>query len=123
MKLKYNTASPNRHQLLKELPHKHKQYPTEAEKHLWHFIRNGQLGVKFNRQHIIGDYIVDFVCLDKQLIIEVDGDYHNIEEQRENDIDRTIALSRLGFHVIRFDNNEVLNDIDNVLDKIINELE
>ena len=122
MKYAYNTASPDRYLLLKELADRNKQYPTEAESYLWNYLSGKQLGVKFNRQHIIGDYIVDFVCLEKQLIIEVDGDYHYEEEQIEADFDRTIALSRMGFQVIRFDNEMVLSHIDEVLDKINAEL-
>ena len=122
MKYAYNTASPDRYLLLKELADRNKQYPTEAEGCLWNYLSGKQLGVKFNRQHIIGDYIVDFVCLEKQLIIEVDGDYHYEEEQIEADFDRTIALSRMGFQVIRFDNEMVLSHIDEVLDKINAEL-
>lgn len=118
MNYKYNTASPDRYLLLKELSRKHKDFPTEAEKHLWYHIRKKQLGVKFNRQHIIGDYIVDFVCLEKKLVIELDGDYHYEEEQQMNDLDRTMALSRLGFQVIRFENQEVLNNIEEVLNII-----
>ncbi|MBO4613274.1 MAG: DUF559 domain-containing protein [Bacteroidaceae bacterium] len=119
----YRTASPDRYALLKERAEKNRQFPTEAEAHLWYHIRNSQLGVKFNRQHIIGDYIADFVCLEKHLIIEVDGKYHYEEEQIESDFDRSIALSQMGFHVIRFDNNAILHDIENVLNKIYNELE
>ncbi len=118
MSYKYNTASPDRYPLLKELARRLKEFPTEAEKYLWYHIRNKQLGVKFNRQHIIGDYIVDFVCLEKNLVVEVDGGYHYVEEQQTNDQDRTIALSALGFQVIRFDNQEVLNNIEDVLNRI-----
>lgn len=123
MKYGYNTASPDRYRLLKDLAEKHKQYPTEAERFLWQHISKRQLGVKFNRQHIIGDYIVDFVCLEKGLVIEVDGGYHYEEEQTKTDFDRTIDLSRMGFHVIRFDNNAVLSCIDDVLENICEELD
>ena len=79
--------------------------------------------MKFNRQHIIGDYIVDFVCLEEQLVIEVDGDYHYNKEQIENDFERTVALSRMGFQVLRFDNDMVLHHIEDVIDRINEELE
>ena len=82
-----------------------------------------QLGVKFNRQHVIGDYIVDFVCLEKRLVIEVDGEYHNEAGQTEQDFDRTIQLSRMGFDVIRFCNDEVFSRIDEVLERISKELD
>ena len=123
MKYAYITASPDRYKLLKELAEQNKQYPTEAERFLWQHISKKQLGAKFNRQHIIGDYIVDFVCLEKGLVIEVDGAYHYDEEQKEEDINRTIQLSRMGFHVIRFDNSEVLSHIDEVTERICEELD
>ena len=123
MKYAYNTASPDRYKLLKEKAHKNKQFPTEAEAYLWNFLSGKQLGVKFNRQHIIGDYIVDFVCLEKQLVIEVDGDYHNEERQIEEDENRTIILNRMGFEVLRFSNDDVLNHTDEVIDRIYDELE
>ena len=123
MKYAYNTASPDRYKLLKEKAHKNKQFPTEAEAYLWNFLSGKQLGVKFNRQHIIGDYIVDFVCLEKQLVIEVDGDYHYEEEQMNLDSERTIELSRMGFQVIRFDNNMVLHHVEDVINRINEELE
>ena len=66
------------------------------------------LGYKFRRQHIIGDYIVDFVCLEKMLVIEIDGEYHNEWEQQINDEERTEWLHKRGFNVIRFTNAEVI---------------
>ncbi len=123
MKYPYNTASPDRYSLLKELAKEQKKYPTEAESHLWNHISHKQLGVKFNRQHIIGDYIVDFVCIEKQLVIEVDGEYHNDAEQKQKDQLRTDALARMGFHVMRFRNQEVLLEIERVLDTITDEIE
>ena len=90
---------------------------------MWTFLSGRQLGVKFNRQHVIGGYIADFVCLEKNLIIEIDGEYHYAREQAEADFDRTIALSRMGFHVIRFDNDRIMQHIDEVLDSIIDEIE
>ena len=81
------------------------------------------MGVKFNRQHIIGDYIVDFVCIEKRLVIEVDGEYHNDAEQKQKDQLRTDALARMGFHVMRFRNQEVLQEIERVLDMITDEIE
>ena len=122
MKYLYNTASPDRYPLLKELAAKQKKFPTEAESYLWIHIRNKQLGVKFNRQHIIGDYIVDFVCLEKHLIIEADGGYHNDEEQKNADEKRTEMLETMGFRVIRFDNEVILQQIEKVIDLINIEL-
>ena len=114
----YNTASPDRYLLLKGFAQINKQSPTDAEKLLWEHIRVKQLSVKFNRQHIIGDYIVDFVCIEKRLIIEVDGGYHSEYEQIEKDEFRTERLKDLGFSVIRFKNEDILRDISNVLNII-----
>jgi very-short-patch-repair endonuclease len=114
----YNTTSPDRYILLKAFAHKNKQFPTEAESLLWKYIRARQLTVKFNRQHIIGDYIVDFVCIEKKLVVEVDGCYHSEYEQIEKDEFRTERLNEMGFTVIRFSNEEVLGNILGVINKI-----
>ena len=91
---------------------------TPAESALWECLRNKNLGVRFRRQHPIFGYIPDFVCLEKQLIIEVDGGYHFIGNQQISDEERTRYLNQYGFEVIRFTNEEVLGNIDDVLDKI-----
>lgn len=114
----FNYASPDRYDLLKTFAKKNKQYPTEAEMVLWEHIRGRALWNKFNRQYIIGDYIVDFVCLKRGLIIEVDGGYHSEYEQIEKDEHRTEHLEQMGFKVIRFSNEEVLGDINKVLEEI-----
>ena len=72
MAFEYNYAAPDRYLLLKEFAKKNKQYPTEAERLMWEYLRGKQLWFKFNRQYVIADYIVDFVCLDRKLIVEVD---------------------------------------------------
>ena len=92
--------------------------PTEAEKLLWKYLRANQLGVKFRRQHPLGDYIADFVCLEKRLVIELDGKSH--EETAEHDKFRDDLLSKLGFRTVRFTNEELFEDIENVLTKIRN---
>ena len=115
----YNTASPDRYLLLKDFAIKNKQFPTEAEMLLWQHIRAGRLSVKYNRQHIIGDYIVDFVCIEKKLVIEVDGGYHSEYEQMEKDEFTTERLNAMGFTVIRFSNEEVIGNILGVINKII----
>ena len=61
---------------------------------------------------------MDFVCLEKMLIIEVDGEYHDLPEQREEDFMRTMELSKIGFNMIRFSNTEVMNNVDVVLSRI-----
>ena len=114
----YNTASPDRYLLLKDFAQKDKQFPADAERVLWEYLRAKQLSVKFNRQHIIGDYIVDFVCIEKKLVIEVDGGYHSEYEQIEKDENRTQRLNDWGFNVIRFKNEDIFGDISSVLKTI-----
>ncbi len=96
---------------------------TEAEGILWEALRNRNLGDKFRRQHLIEDYIVDFVCLEKKLVVEVDGEYHNEQEQKEADDLRTQYLEFYGFKVIRFSNIEVEKELESVIEKIKLELD
>ena len=92
---------------------------TEAEGVLWNELRNRKLnGVKFRRQHPVGQFIVDFFCPVKELVIEIDGGIHFEEEVKERDENRTAELERYDLKVIRFTNDEVLNDLDGVLRKI-----
>ena len=74
--------------------------------------------MKFNRQYVIYDYIVDFICLEKKLIIEIDGGYHSEYEQIEKDEHRTEKLEAMGFKVIRFANEEIFANIEWVINKI-----
>ena len=96
----------------------HRKNPTEAEAALWEMLRRKSLGYRFRRQHLIDSYIVDFVCLERSLIIEVDGGYHTTEDQKEADKERTKRLEELGFQVIRFTNEEVIANTDKTLSKI-----
>ncbi|WP_396167469.1 leucine--tRNA ligase [Flavobacterium sp.] len=97
--------------------------PTLSEAILWDNLRREKLDVRFRRQHLIGKYIVDFVCLEKSLIVEVDGDYHNTKEQSELDEERTLELEQKhNFKVILFSNEEVNKSISTVLNKIQGEL-
>jgi very-short-patch-repair endonuclease/ribosomal protein S18 acetylase RimI-like enzyme len=91
---------------------------TEAEGKLWELLRNSKLGVKFRRQHPIENFIVDFACLEKGLIVEVDGVYHDNQEQQELDKYRTQLLHEKGFTVLRFANEEILQNVYVVRDKI-----
>lgn len=115
---KYETADASLYKVLQERALQHRNYPTQAEAVLWEYLRGNRLGAKFRRQHLIGQYIPDFVCLSKQLIIEVDGGYHFIGDQIISDEQRTAHLESFGYHVIRFTNEEVLTDTQNVLQKI-----
>ncbi|MDC9722068.1 MAG: isoleucine--tRNA ligase [Urechidicola sp.] len=118
---KYQTARSSTYNLLKELKTNRKKKPTEAEIVLWEVLRSKKLeGYKFRREHIIDELIVDFVCLSKQLIVEVDGGYHNNPEVKEADKLRTKILEDLGYKVIRFKNEKVIGDIDSVLEEILN---
>ena len=102
--------------LLKQFSKTNRQNPTRAESLLWGELRNNKLGHKIRRQHAIGPFIVDFVCLDKRLVIEVDGDYHLENEQY--DLARTEFLKAEGFDVIRFVNDAVNSDLNSVLKEI-----
>jgi very-short-patch-repair endonuclease len=91
--------------------------PTDAEQLLWKHLRLKQMeGLKFRRQQPIDNYIVDFVCLEKRIVIEVDGGQHAV--QKEADIERDAYLRQQGFDVIRFWNNEILQNINGVLEVI-----
>ena len=114
----YCTADTINYHLLKEFASYNRKYPTEAESVLWKFLRRKALGKPFRRQHIIGEYIADFLCLPAQLVIEIDGGYHQEPHQQTYDDQRTKWLKERGFEVIRFTNEEVLGDIESVLHKI-----
>lgn len=113
------TASPDRYQLLKAFAKENRNNMTEAEQMLWNYLKVRRNGLSFRRQHIIGDYICDFVCLKKKLIIEVDGGYHNEQQQIQDDAIRQSWLESRGFEVIRFTNEEIYCNLDNTL-KVIN---
>jgi very-short-patch-repair endonuclease len=95
---------------------------TDAENYLWRHIRFRQIsGHKFRRQRPIGPYIVDFVCLEQKLIIEVDGGQH--AEHVNYDTDRDAWLRNQGFVILRFWNNDVLEKIDGVMEMIAKNLQ
>lgn len=94
---------------------------TDTERLLWKYLRAKQMeGYKFRRQEPIGSYIVDFVCQEKRIIIEVDGGQHSIE--RERDSERDNWLEGQGYKVLRFWNNEVLTNTEGILEVIRNNL-
>ena len=101
-----------------------RQNSTDVEKILWYYLRNNQLnGYKFRRQEAIDKYIVDFVCFEKKLIIELDGGQHNENDNITKDNERTKFLENNNFKVLRFWNNEIIENIENVLNKIYETLE
>ena len=94
---------------------------TDAELRLWYLLRNRGLGKnKFRRQHPVGPYVVDFVCLEKKLVIEVDGSQHI--DRFEQDKRRTAYLEARGFRVMRFWDNDVLKQTDGVMQVIFDSL-
>ena len=118
-RFQYETADITSYNLLKEFALKHRNCPTEAESSLWELLKSKKLeGYKFRRQHIIGQYIADFVCLKKKLVIEIDGLIHQLPEVQDNDIARTQWLENKGYSVIRFKNEEVIGNTENILGTI-----
>ena len=120
----YHTADPTLYKRIKEFALTNRKNPTEAENILWDQLRGEKLkNYSFRRQHIIGSYITDFVCLAKNLILEVDGLIHQLPENKASDEERTKWLEQEGYTVIRFTNKEVLHNTDNTLLKIEQKLE
>jgi very-short-patch-repair endonuclease len=94
---------------------------TDAEKHLWQHLRASQIeGIKFKRQVPVAGYIADFLCVQAKLIVELDGGQH--AEQVSYDEARTLVLQQHGFTVLRFWNNEVFENLDGVLMRIVEQL-
>jgi very-short-patch-repair endonuclease len=93
-----------------------RRHPTTAEAALWQLLRNRRFaGYKFRRQHPVGPFIADFACLALRLVVELDGSQH---VERVADVGRTEWLESEGWHVVRFWNNDVLNDAARVLDAL-----
>lgn len=116
-------ADPNFYALLNEYAIKHRAEPTVAEEAMWRMLKTKQLaGYKFRRQHIIDRFIADFVCLKKRLVIEIDELIHALPEHQVSDKERTEALNALGFQVIRFTNEQVLQDTEKTIHDILQTL-
>ena len=118
MKRDYELADPSLYGMLKSFARENRRNQTEAEEFLCRQLKGNALGVKFKRQLIILNNIVDFVCLERSLVIEVDGGYHFRPKQMEWDAYRTEELEKYGFKVIRFRNESIIYEIEKVL-KII----
>ena len=115
----YHSADPSSYSLLKEYAIEHRSKPTVDEEKIWELVKTKKLeGYKFRRQHIIGNYIADLVCLDKRLIIEIDGLIHQLPENKEADEIRTQWLNEQGFKLIRFTNEQIQNDIEKIIKEI-----
>lgn len=105
-----NKLTPNARNLRKNM--------TKQERKLWNVIKNNQFyGYKFLRQYIIGQYIIDFICREKKIIIEIDGGQHNEEQNIIYDKKRTEFLENLGYKVVRFWNNDI-NNIEGIYQKL-----
>lgn len=123
MNYEYRTANTDAYTRLKEFVEENRGNQTPAEEKLWAILRGKKIGgYKFRRQHIIGNYIADFICLNENLIIEVDGNIHQLPENQANDESRTKDLNILGYKVIRFTNDEVLFNSDHVISSILSAL-
>lgn len=95
----------------------HRRTPTEAEQVLWQALSGKKLdGYKFRRQHAIGQFILDFCCLEKRLVVEVDGGIH--DTQKEHDAARDAHLVAHGYTTLRLSNEEVLTDLPAALERI-----
>jgi len=115
------TADSSRIATLLERAKEMRKNPTKAEAKLWQELRGKKLGFKFRQQHPIHKFIPDFVCLEKRLIVEVDGELH--QYQVDADVQRQLILEeKKGYHFLRFSNEEVLNNIENVLSQISEKL-
>ena len=115
----YMMADPVLYNLLKNFSQEHRNIPTEVESILWSCLQGGRLDrFHFRRQHIVGKYIVDFVCLEKNLVLEIDGLIHQLPANKESDEERTLWLNEHGFTVVRFKNEEIISDIENALKTI-----
>tara|TARA_R110002020_G_scaffold296658_1_gene512380 strand:- start:186693 stop:189788 length:3096 start_codon:yes stop_codon:yes gene_type:complete len=119
----WQTADPMLYGLMKEHVKEMRNQPTEAENILWNHLSGKKLdGYKFRRQHIIGSYIADFICLKKNLIVEVDGLIHELPDHKKSDEERTAWFEEMGYHVIRFKNEEIFEQTDKVLEEILEKL-
>ena len=95
-----------------------RKHLTPAEARLWIYLKNSRLGYKFRRQYSVGYYILDFYCPNMKLAIELDGSPHNTEQGFVNDEKRTQFLNNQGIKVIRFENKDVINNLEGVLAEI-----
>jgi very-short-patch-repair endonuclease len=111
----YFNAKKETVELAKEL----RKNMTAAEEFLWEKLRNRQFpGLKFRRQHPVEVFVVDFICIEKCLVVEVDGEIHQTPEQKEWDENRAAEIEKYGLTILRFTNEEVLHETEKVLEKI-----
>ena len=118
MSYHYETASADIYTILRDFAKDNRREQTPYEDALWKELWNLKCGVRFRRQHPIGDYIADFICISKKLVIEVDGGYHNQSGQAKLDAIRTEWLQNKGYHVIRFTDEEIAFHLKEVVQTI-----
>lgn len=109
-------ASPLIFEMAREL----RRQQTHAETILWGYLKTKPSGYKFRRQHPLGIYIVDFYCHKLKLVIEADGSIHDVKEIKEHDRERQSAIEKSNIKVIRFTNDQILNELETVIEEIQN---
>lgn len=102
-----------------DLARKMRKEPTKEEAILWEVVRNCKLGVKFRNQHTFGRYIADLFCHEKRLVIEIDGNIHNIPDIIEYDQIRQREIESRGLRILRIRNEEIYKDLAGVIEKIM----
>lgn len=112
------TADPIEYELLKANARSNRKSMTEAESSFWSMVKGNALGERCLRQHVIGDYIVDFIFRKSKLVVEIDGEYHEPQEQQLSDTIRSEYLESMGCQVIRFTNEQVLFNPEYVISKL-----
>ena len=117
---RYHTTDPKTWRALQDRVLEMRKNPTKAEEMLWESLRKNLTGCHFRRQHIVGRFVTDFICLEKSLVVEVDGGIHDYK--KKEDEERTDFLEQNGFRVIRFHNKKILGDVGDVVNKIKDEL-
>ncbi|PKH51132.1 ATP-dependent DNA helicase RecG [Tenacibaculum sp. Bg11-29] len=115
---KYMTTHPSEYKLLKEIALKRKNKTTKEERALWEVLSTKQTGFKFRRYYIIDEFMVDFICLEKKLIVEVNGKYYATPEQKEAANLRSTILNEFGYEIIRLSDEEVSGAIENTIARI-----
>jgi len=118
MGFKWQIADVLDYDILKANAQENRKKMTEAESAFWQIAKSSGLGEKCRRQYILGDYIVDFFFRKSMLIIEIDGGYHDSEEQQEKDTIRQEWLEQNGYTVLRFTNDQILFDTENSINII-----
>ena len=118
MKRQWMTADPIEYELLKVNARSNRKSMTEAESSFWSMVKGNALGERCLRQHVIGDYIVDFIFRKSKLVVEIDGEYHESREQQLSDTIRSEYLETMGCQVVRFTNEQVLFKPEEVINKL-----